>query len=459
MSILNKLQIVEKYIIKDLIELEKNEDGIFSQLFIDRDGEIDRFVSFINMFKNDGLNLLISAEAGVGKTHYIANLMLNGQLHREDMYYLNLDYGALKNQSQNSLMMEFIDEMLKYFKEINEPLNSTTNIHENIKENLREVLSHFDYCKEKDNSTKHLVIILDDLDYVEEELWQSIAGDFIAYAKSTFCSLVVSCRPPLEAALKTDPRTKKHLCSAPYAKTIELPSLDITNIVISRLSYIYNNSNSLIKKVMKISLNINGNVTQDNLPFDKVHLNFIRMFSNGNVREMMYMFRKNLSYVIDNRKQFNMLQNGKIDFTRENILKLYYDNADVDCCKIININEQTSRKTGNSLYYNLLIAIADRQIIDEDLMDLLTEDLKFKRGDIINAILLLSNNQHRILHPISIGPEDKKIAIDIKIYRSYVLSARGEAYITNLKSWDCYLSRVGSMRNDYESFIQSLDCQ
>jgi len=48
MSILNKLQIVEKYIIKDLIELEKNEDGIFSQLFIDRDGEIDRFVSFIS---------------------------------------------------------------------------------------------------------------------------------------------------------------------------------------------------------------------------------------------------------------------------------------------------------------------------------------------------------------------------------------------------------------------------
>ena len=176
---------------------------------------------------------------------------------------------------------------------------------------------------------------------------------------------------------------------------------------------------------------------------------------NGNIREMLSMFRKNIQYIIKNRNEFTEVNNGNINFTRENVLKLYYDDEQNECCKIIDINNP-HRKTGYSLYYNILLAVADKKIIDEDFMDIFESDLKFKRKDIINAIRILSNNQHRLLYPTSISPDDKKHSVDPKIvYRAYNISSRGEAYISNLKSWESYIRRVGEIEDIYSQHIFS----
>ena len=457
MSILNKLRIVEKYLLLDLIELEKNTKGIFNQLYVERDSEIDRFVSLIDLFQEKGLNLIISAEAGVGKTHFISNLMINDYLKNDNLYYMNIDYRKLDDETQDGLQMFFINEMIKYFDDISEPFHLIDNTHEKIISNLKLIFEHFNYCHKNNENSKHLVVILDDLDYVEEELWPTITNSFLAYAKSKSCSMIISCRPPLEAAFKTDPRTKKFLYNPTQSKHIKLHPIDLSKILLSRLNYVYTNSNTTIQKIMQISLGFDTSIENKHLPLGVKHLNFIKMFSNGNIREMLHMFIKNLKFVIDNRKTFKVLDDGNIDFKRENILKLYYDDADIECCKIININEQKSRKAKNSLYYNLLIAISDRKIVDEDLIGIFEDDLKFKRDDVIKAILLLSNNEHRILHPEAIGSEDKKLAISKDIFRAYKLSSRGKFYIENINDWDEYKTRVGEIKNVYSEYVDSIN--
>jgi len=452
MAIINSLQLVEKFLVNDLIQLEKEKKGIFEELFIERTDEVDRFVSFLDLFREKGLNLIITGEAGVGKTHFIANLMISKHLQTNDIYFLEIDYRKLDDESEKGLQLFFIKKMLKFFTTVEEPLNGVSNTYENIILNLQKVFQHFTYCNK--NPKKNLVIILDDLDYVEEELWGTITNSFLAYAKSKYSSVIISCRPPLEAALKTDPRTKKFLYNIAQSKHITLPPLSITNILVSRLNYIYKNSNRVTKKIMEYSLKINGGeITSKHIPLGKKHLNFLKMLSNGNVREMTYLFKKNLEYIINNRKKFDRLKDGTINFTREKILELYYDDKNNECCKIININAQMSRKKSCSLYYNLLVAIADREIIDEDMIDLFENDLGLKRKDIVNAIVLLSNNEHRMIYPISIGTEDRKLAIDQKIFRIYRLSSRGRLYIENLCEWEGYIERVGKLENKYNNTI------
>ncbi len=445
---LRKLQIVEKYLVEDLINLSEEDQSIFAELFIGRNKEVDRFISFVDLFKSNGLNLLISAEAGVGKTHYISNLLLKDELQNSEIYYINLDYRKLTNQNIEKFLIFFIHEMLKYFKEIQEPLNDVNqNDYDNIKENIRKINDHFEFVSNKKNENskwKHLTIILDDLDYVEETLWSVFLDNFIFYAAHRNSSLIISCRPPLEAALKTDPRTKRFMCNVPQAKTIKLEPLNIIDIVNSRLSYIYNNSGKYIQKIMQITLKLNNGI--DNTKhyiFHKKHYNFIKMFSNGNIREMLYMFTKNLKHVINNRKDFEFYSDNTVNFKRENILKLYFDDTQIeDCCKILDLTIPSSIKTRLPLYYNVLITIADRKIIDEDLLSVLIEDLKFKREDVINAIIFMSSNEQRIIHPISNGKQDKELSVDKRIYREYILSSRGEAYITNISAWEPYIKRV-----------------
>ena len=88
-------------------------------------------------------------------------------------------------------------------------------------------------------------------------------------------------------------------------------------------------------------------------------------------------------------------------------------------------------------------------------MGIFENDLNFKRNDVINSILLLSDNEHRLIHPRSIGPQDRKVAIDSKIYREYKLSERGKFYIENLIDWQEYINRVGPIKNAYDDIIQA----
>ena len=61
---------------------------------------------------------------------------------------------------------------------------------------------------------------------------------------------------------------------------------------------------------------------------------------------------------------------------------------------------------------------------------------------VINAIIFMSSNEQRIIHPISNGKQDKELSVDKRIYREYILSSRGEAYITNISTWEPYINRV-----------------
>ncbi|GAA3622638.1 hypothetical protein [Flavivirga jejuensis] len=439
---------------KDLIRLTHNEKKVFLDLYYNRVTELNKMQSILKNIRNRGDNILILGHAGTGKSSFMYKVFFEiGNLPDYNLYPLIVDF---RDGNKFHLYKHFIEKMEKYFSDINCPIPKLiTNNETNFKENISLLRTHLANIDEK-CFTKHLIILLDDFDYLDEDDLFDVLEDFQGFGIHRHATLVLSARPALYTAIKEyDNRLIKTFTREIHK--IKLVRLDINKLISRRLAgiIIENKSKSWFKKIThkesdyirllkKMGISEINDIENITIPFTGLYLNFISNITNHNNREIFDIVHDSLIYV---RKNFEILESiseknedgethSRKNITKEQTLELFYDNDD-SLFRIININKNINKK-GNSLLFNLLEGVK----LYKELNRTFTEQMNFlghKEKEIIWGIKKLKLNN--LISPTKIVPNRYEERIDL--YPEFSITDKGDYYLTNICYWEEYINRCG----------------
>lgn len=471
------IQHIEKYseFIKvsfnDLVKLTNEEKEVFLDLYYNRTVEFNEMQSILKNIRNRGDNILILGYAGTGKSSFMYKVFYEIEnMPQHNLYPIIVDYRDVPNK--NYLIKHFIENLKKYFAEIDNEINTLkTNNDENINENIYLLKYHLSNLKGKDFK-KHLIILLDDFDYIEQEELFDVLELFAGFGVHKNVTLVLSARPDLYTAIKEyDNRLEKTFTREIHK--IVLARLDIKKLISRRLgililnnkskdkfSYwwnrIINRESAYIKLLRKMGLEDVHDLEQIEIPFTGLYLNFIKCITNHNNREIFDIVHDSILFIL---KEYNNLESVQEldedgatitnkEISKENTLKLFFDNEDSNF-RIIDINRYKS-KNGNSLYFNVLEGIKSYGIVHETFLSKMKE-LGHNKDDIEYAIKTLKLKTNALISPKRIIPS--KITQRVDKYPEFNITKKGDYYLTNIAYWDEYISRCGHFGESLQNII------
>ena len=451
---------------QDLLKLSKKDKTVFNALFYNRTEECNKLETIIHNARNRGDNVLITGDAGKGKSSFVYKLVFDEEyLAKENLYCVVVDYG--ESSGKEHCLLKFIDQMRQYFTDIGEPLH---NLYENIPENIVNNIHRLQtYLSDIDENLlkKHLLIFLDDFDYVEDDLFPFL-DNFLGFASNQKLTIILSARPQLYTAIDTyDNRYAIYFTRD--VQRIKIESVCAYKLLSKRLAalLVKNESNPFIKTA-NILLN-SGNrykelmkkygvsnfekLNEFQLPLKNDFFNFMSQITNGNNREIFDIAHDSILYVLDNYdsletvwEEVEHVSVEKKVLKNSHVLELFYDKNNLkDYYKknyrIINIHEFRS-KNGNSLYYNTLEAVKIYKQTNEDFYSVLSI-LGHSQKNIDKAVDILKNKAHRLIVPNKIMPSAQEE--DSVIYDTYRTTEKGDCYLTNIATWTEYTERCGSI--------------
>ncbi|MFY0687570.1 MAG: hypothetical protein JXQ90_10425 [Cyclobacteriaceae bacterium] len=459
------------YSFEDLFSLSKHDREVFKELYYNRDTEVINFRDLAGILPNTGENILVLGKAGVGKSNFIYRIFFDDSIMEEfKLHPLMVDYREVNPRSVNGCCLTFIDDIKSYFSELKVPVNGLeTNNEQNITTNLNIIQRHIKNLK-SDQVKKHLVIFLDDLDYLEEEHLFELLEIFSPFAQSPKISLITSARPTLYTSINNNDFKYSHLYTR-NVKKIELGPLNINNLISKRLapilifeqahpfhSFIKNlfSKRSAFQKVLsKFGIKDLEQLQKFEYPFTNDFVNFMGQLTNGNLREIFDIAFDALIYILNNYDELeniNEVEHGvsikKKKISKKQIIELYYSNDDSKF-KLINLHQRT--KNGNSLLFNVLEAIKIFESIDDRFYASL-QNLGHKQDEVNEAIEHLKIKKHRLIIPKQIyQPKIKKV---VAFCPEYTVTDKGDFYLTEITKWEEYVEKCGESK---ESLIQKIN--
>lgn len=450
-----------KVSLKDLVKLTNGNKEVFLDLYYNRTTEFIEMQSILKNIRNRGDNILIIGFAGAGKSSFMYKVFY--EIENLPSYLLHpiiVDFREVS--SKEELFKNFISKMEIYFDKIECSINTLkTNNNENLTQNLFSLREHLANLNEKD-FTKHLVILLDDFDYIEQDELFDVLEVFASFGVHKNVTLVLSTRPALYASIKEyDNRLEKTFTRDIHR--INLARLDIKKLLSKRLgllilenkgasglNYWWNKitqkESTYIQLLRKMGIEEPDNIEKINIPFTGLYLNFIRCITNHNNREIFDIVHDSMIFVVKNYNKLEDRDERNEDgstitvkiIEEEHILQLFYDSEDA-LFKIININKYKSKK-GNSLFFNTLEAVKHFGRVNDTYIEKM-KLLGHSEKDIEYAIERLKHKHNPLISPTKIIPT--KIIQRVDRYPEYRITKKGDFYLTNMAYWDSYIGRCG----------------
>jgi len=450
---------------QDLLKLSQRDRGIYNTLFYNRLDEYNKLVSILRNAKSRGENILITGDAGKGKSSFVYKLIFDQEfLNKENLYCVVVDYREASNKDH--CLMKFIDQMQKYFIDIKSPIHSLIeNNPDNITKNLH-LLQNYILDIDVNLLKKHLLIFLDDFDYIEENLFPFLEN-FLGFASNSNLTILLSARPQLYTAIDTyDNRFAIYFTRD--VQRIKIKSMCAYKLLSKRLAtLLVKDESNPFKHVADILLNKRNpyselmkkygvknfeELNKFNLPLKNDFFNFMSQITNGNYREIFDIAHDSILYILDNYNKLETIieevDNVKVEkkvLTNEHVLELFCDDDSKfkECYKrvykIINLHEYRS-KNKNSLFYNTLQAIKIFEQTNDDFYNALRK-LGHSPENVDKAITILKNKSHRLIIPNKIMPS--KNLNDSVIYNTFRTTEKGDYYLTNITTWPEYIERFG----------------
>lgn len=457
---------------KDLVALTAEDKEVFLDLYYNRDSEFNKMKSILKNIRNRGDNILIYGVAGSGKSSFMYKVFYEIEfLEDYNLYPIIVDYN--KDSDINSLLKKFIKDIIEYFEIMKCPIhNLKENSNENIDQNLHLLKYALSQCT-NDDLKKHLIILLDDFDYVEQDYLYKLLDQFNGFGVHPNATLVLSARPNLFTAINEyDNRLAKHFTRDVHS--INLARLDIKKLISKRLAIILlenertSNFQSLIKKFLnkegpylkllhKMGINNIQDLQKIELPYTGLFLNFITCITNHNIREIFDIVHDSIIYILKNYNEIGNLEEredglivNKKEISKEATLKLFFDNKESKF-KIIDIHKDKS-KQGNSLFFNIMEGIKTFRELNPSFYSLLKK-LGHSKADVDWAINhKLKSPGYALLAASKIIPSHISYRVDR--YAEYYITDKGDYYLSVISYWDEYIARCGTYGDSIHKYYK-----
>jgi GTPase SAR1 family protein len=448
-----------KVVFSDLVDLSKRNPSVFDELYYGRETESTLFQTLVEDAHRTAVNIIIVGEAGVGKSNFIYNLVRHGHiLDHLHIHPIMVDYRVAMPSNANGCLIQFLRDLRHYFEIIGHPINTLKDLNDDlITYNMQNAFRHLETLQ-KGQLKKHLLIVLDDFDYAEDE-WFTMLDYFLKFATSDRASVVFTVRPLLLATIeKYDDRFTHYYVRD--SQRIELQTIDIPRVLASRIALLLNQG-SIARLYSRIANRVRGNcgglidvlaqmgITDINglpkfdYPFTEKHNVFMRRITNGNLREVFDIATDSLIYMFDSRNKIVPRMEGEVErrsIGREGDLRIFYDAYDRKATryKILDLHRLRSR-IGNSLLFNVLELVKLREVLDDTFYEI-AKAYGHLRKDVEYAIQELSDKTNRLIAPIRLRPaRTTSLEFDISEYR---ITDKGNYYL-QMCEWDEYKSRCG----------------
>lgn len=454
----------------DLVDIANNNNHkLFEELYYNRKNQCDEFYALMTEKHSTAQNVLIIGGAGVGKTSFMHKLLIN--CNRKKVFPIFLDYRKIVPRTKEGLLSFFLAEMEKYFTSIAHPIH-TLKQSNTVDQNFQYAFNHLESITKGENH-KLLTIFLDDFDYAENE-WGELLKYFLPFSNSRNVSLVLSVRPPLLNAIDNyDDRFRYSYIRK--ARQITLAPISVENVISLRLAPVLSESNKTNKlygmlislfsreselcKIAKAYGTVIDELPRFEYPLTIKHNTFMQRITSGDLRETFAIAYESLKYILQNhsRLESRMEENTERKIIgREGVLTVLFDNKDSNY-KIINLHKERSRKTGNSLHYNILEGIKLFQSNNHKFYEALSS-LGHSELDVDNGIGFLSSKQNKFFVESS-APTESRYAVGgtnrskVRQIREYQALPKLDMYLEICNDWQEYIARCGMPGESVEQYL------
>lgn len=433
---------------EDLWTYYKIDKDILIELFYNRENEIKTLLAYLQTDIKHGENLLITGNAGVGKSNFVYRVITDSSLvNNYDMYPIFIDLHSQPDVFDD-VLITFIKQMMAYYDLIGEPIHGIANTSENVRQNMTKIKLHLDSIA-FERIIKKAIIFIDDMDYYEKR-WYELLNMMLDFAVSPKASIVLAVRPFLEKQILSsfDTRIKRVFKKA---RIINLGTLNIENIITIRLACLMQEdlNKSWFKKLFTKGNPLLKLINHDISQYEKFSYlitnkleNFMKQVTNGNIREIYDIVSIVLPFILKNKSNQNKIrdENGrkKVVVEIDELIRLL--NQRESRFQFINLHEYASKTkgcVGNSLLQNVLEAVELLSTSNEYFYSVLLE-FGHCKSDVNKALQMLLK-----LHLVDEDFYDVEAIVDGFDGKRYYLTDKGRIYLYHISMWKEYCEKYG----------------
>lgn len=441
----------------DLIRLSKGDKQLFDELFYNREHEFIDFRNAAEKLYLNGNNILVIGSAGIGKSNYVYRLFYDSELlNQYKLYPIMFDYRTISPNNLDGWKMHFINELEKYFNDLDYQPNLKDNTVANLNDNLFLIQKQFGTIPLKIQKY-HPILFIDDLDYAEEEQLFELLDFLSPYARNEKISILLSVRPQLLHAIQHND-FKYHFLFTNNVKKITLAPLHLHNVLSTRLApiVVLPQKHSILSKLQGLksekskyhyilkNLGIKNlqNLKEFEYPFTDGFVNFMSKITDDNLREVFDIAIDSLYFILEN---YNKLESqidlktggiGKV-LTQKHIIDLFLHN-DNSLYKLYNLHTEKN-KSGNSLDFNVLEAVQSFGCSSEQGFFESLSKMGHSRPNVINSLKKLARRKNRFLMSFNFTYAMDKVNENPE----FKITEKGRYYLSEISTWEEYIKICG----------------
>lgn len=452
----------------DLASVFRGRNDLYRHIFFNRDTELRSLVRFMSDESSAKKNLLITGDAGVGKTNFIHRALSEDKV-MSGRKIIIVDWRNVGARDVNLLTYKFLSDFMEYLHQIGIP-NQQITITPGMSQTDQAFafLSVHDIVNSKEFSLASkktpLVIICDDFDYLEQKLTELLPM-FQSFINSPDIKFIMAARPYLTDVIKyIDDQLRRSLLT--QSEVIKLKALDCLDVVGSRLQFILK-ERTHVGPLGKLRLESGmrelvaffqtrgidlTNIGKIDFPLSVNLVDQINSITDGNIREMFDITKTILNEYGDRLADVGA---GIIDLTRSEFLDLFLvrKGGKHELYKIDNINEYMNKKVNknNSLFCNVLQAIQDDNQISGQVEERLRE-MGHSNSDVDMALRQLSHQANRYIVHRTLNVPLQGSGKPLPVEKNWLITKKGIFYL-EMAQWDEYTSLCGHSGDDYQDYI------
>ena len=341
--------------------LDQYDERLVEMFFVQRKAEADELASRLLDAEDSGGNVLVVGEPGTGKTMFLSRFLRDfakGEHPGKVVQHIDLRKGS-SGGSQESLLRGLRRRLVQVCTDFfNGCLDHPTADLPALVDDP-DYLSSYNYFADRlerksaqyrGNALCYLFI--DDVDYIADDVFCTFLDQLRPFLLSPLFTVIVACRTP---AYNTIHSHHDYTISTAFedVTAIRMRPLPVRSVLEARVELLRRGPDlkTLIKdpfvNMLKGMVKAIRGILQDGpgseipapaYPFTEKQHHLMQMISNGNIRQILKMARRYLTYMATHRDVLQLDRTG-FRIGRQAVLELFSEDSKDETIRIVNLNK------------------------------------------------------------------------------------------------------------------------